>query len=293
MLIVSDIMDRELKIGIITGLFGVLVALIYIFPQIYSPANIEIVDVTCYENILDIKARNVGKKIGVINKVDIEIINASVDYTPDLFISRSICEDSMEVNIKNIGWGPALNVTFTDLINANELIDIFAINNSNLLWQGNITEGERIRIVNQFKHTMKITHNVSDIQNPIYKGELYSLTTYWDIYGHNHSKEDNSDYIIFTNDSIYLKLIEAGCGGLGLGISEFYSITLDPEKKMPHQKSVNVSQQLQPNTADRFSIVIYSEKTANYIIKIYIYYNENEKFESNIIEVKSQKENKN
>ncbi|MCD4845146.1 MAG: hypothetical protein K8R25_11740 [Methanosarcinales archaeon] len=287
-------MDKELKIGIITGLFGVLVALIYIFPQIYSPANIEIVDVTCYENILDIKARNVGKKIGVINKVDIEIINASVDYTPDLFILRSIGEDSMEVNITNIGWGPALNVTFTDLINANELIDILAINNSNLLWQGNITEGERIRIVYQFKHTMKITHNVSDIQNPIYNGELYSLTTYWDIYGHNHSKEDNSDYYIFTNDSIYLKPIKAGeGGGLGLGISEFYPITLDPEKKMPHQKSVNVSQQLQPNTADRFTIEIYSEKTANYIIKVYIYYNENEKFESNIIEVKSPKKDNN
>ena len=56
-------MDKELKIVIITGLFGVLVALIYTNPQIYSPANIEIVDVTCYENILDIKVSKEEKAI--------------------------------------------------------------------------------------------------------------------------------------------------------------------------------------------------------------------------------------
>lgn len=300
-------MEKDVKLALIGGLFTILVCVLYtVLPHLLYPtiSNIEIVDANIMvlrdTPSIDIKVRNIGKDVSVIKKVDIDVINASIDNTPRISCCRSINHDSMEVKIKNYGWGPALNVTFKDLCNAPELISILGINENDLLWQGNISEGETIRMVYPFNHYMNINlfmgyHNLDE--NHIFSGSVFGSISYWDVYGHCYSSNMTAEDSVLldwshekywiTNDTIYFDI----CGGAPLPPSANYTITLDPEKKLPYTQSVYVSHELLPNTADRFEIQIDSNKTASYHIKARIYYNEDNVVETKIMRLKMEKVN--
>jgi hypothetical protein len=220
-------MDKELKKpiieGLITGLFIVFVALLYIVAAPFiSPtiSNIEIIDVgvvyhPVYQGSGAINLTHLDFKIKIKN-IDIIVLNNAVDYTPRLAYERDQDFFGISMSIKNFGWGPAKNVTFKDFQNIDStlLFSIFDLDKNSLMWQGDVNEGSGVTIIYPFKKNLTIDalDNLSSKYLEILGSSwvrvhlyLYGKIEYYDIYGSYYTdnsvgaKNESLDFTIINN----------------------------------------------------------------------------------------------
>jgi hypothetical protein len=263
----------EVWAAIIIGTFGLLY--LVITPYI-NESNLQISDITWDGKYLDIKLRNTANQVAVIKTVEIDIKKVKINSSPDIFCWRGIDRknNSMNIEIINHGWGTAYGIQFMDLMAAEELVSHLDIDQKDLLWNGNISSGESINI--QYPLKFKLYKNNGSGNNIIYNNKLYSSINYSDEEGSLHNELISSPYIFqacANNDIINYEYF-VFLNNL-MGSSAQYSTELIPEKA-PYSESISVSHELQPNTADRFKILLKTTKSADYLVILHIKYNEND-----------------
>jgi hypothetical protein len=293
--------EGEVKAAIIIGSITILLAAL---TQI-NYSKIEIVDV--YPSIIninnsdnmyiDIMIKNVGDEVAVINKLDIEVLKASINYTPVLSCKRLInaSNNSMSLSVRNQGWGPALNATIVDFYNNSDAASKLGIDKDDLMWNTTIQSGQILEHSYKLGNTIK---NRSLIGIDPFNQEGRSLLpknyygyknirvnpevkiTYSDVGGQIISKilgDPNSIInIYFINNTTIYEFTIYSCvyisstqiyKGLILNPNE-----LDPNRKDTYKQSLRITQSLMPNTSDRFLVKVGSTSSAKYDLKIVLYY---------------------
>lgn len=216
---------------------------------------------------LDFKVKNRGNEVAIIKSVGIKVLNSSADYKPYIVTERYIEPHRITLIVKNLGWGPAKNVSIRDLHNCSDLILILGLRTDSLLWQGSIKEGSEVTINHVYEKDFKVVRSLFGY--PF--GDRYRISgriKYWDDYGNKHTEFIGNKTIEIKDSNIYEVItIEA----LMLPSAE-YKVILESERKTPYTKKIHVSHEVPPNKADRFLIKLYSDKTATYDLVAYVNY---------------------
>lgn len=273
-------MKTEVKAAIIGAIIGgilvVVAAIIGISPYLTNLPHTEIetsVDVIYQmsepvnHTYLDFKVKNKGNEVAIIKSVEIKVLNSSADYEPCIVAERHVEPHRITLIVKNLGWGPAKNVSIRDLYNCSDLISILGLRTDSLLWQGCIKEGSEVTINHVYEKDFKVVKSL--FRYPF--GDWYRISgriKYWDVHGNKHTEFIGNKTIGIKDNNIYEVITT---GALLLPSAE-YKVILESERKAPYTKKIRVSHEVPPNKADRFSIKSCSDKTATYDLVTYVNY---------------------
>lgn len=268
--------EKEVKAAIIGGILVVIAAIISISPYLTNLPHTEIetsVDVVYQmsepvnHTYLDFKVKNKGNEAAIIKSVEIKVLNSSADYEPCIVAERHIEPHRIALIVKNLGWGPAKNVTIRDLYDSSDLISVLGLRTDGLLWQGNIKEGSEVTINHAYEKDFNVVKSL--FRYPF--GDWYRISgriKYWDVHGNKHTKFIGNKTIGIKDNNIY----EVIPTGVLLLPSAEYKVILESERNAPYTKKIRVSHEVPPNKADRFSIKSCSDKTATYDLVAYVNY---------------------
>jgi hypothetical protein len=153
-----------------------------------------------------------------------------------------------------------------------------------------VDAGKSVDIVYHIKNYKIVNDDlyVDPLMNPyLFNASVGGKAFYKDINGAKYNYSSDTIYLIITKDTLQFY----NYYGAQMLPSAKYTIKLNPELKTPYLESVDVSQALQPNTADRFYINLDSPKSATYLAKFKLYFNKNNVVETDIKEIKIKKDN--
>lgn len=217
---------------------------------------------------IDYKLKNSGDEIAIVTNVTLEVLKVTPDLKPNLYFQLlPISQGDLSLRIVNLGWGPALNVEVDFL--GGTIRHYLSYADDIFRWKGSIDNHVEISI-----SAKKI---VTSSKVVVDRKELTGYVKYDDKLGNHYEKTIEYDSIpryptsgwqIVINPRKFEIEETPPIGMFSMLLpSADYDILLNPEENTPSKVSVDVSQAIKPNEADRFQIVVASTRAAEYLIK--------------------------
>ena len=319
------------RIAVITGGFVVIAALIQIMPALvdtfFQPSlpddndlkvpNLEF----CYAEIIpestdsiydgegnhasapyiDLTLLNKGMGVGVINRLDLEVINASLNISPVLeyFASVNKTNNLFSVNVYNVGWGSAKRLEYNASLNFGQNTSLLGFSSRYLKWKGDVNPGEDTHL--NFRYNPQTDYYLSLYgYNPddlVCAGNISEQIRYEDILNNRFEKNNKiAAYIYKINQSIKGFTISNNVGNIQLAIKipaiQILNVdSMDPERRCPYNISFYINHQISENAVDRIIIGLSSAKSGQFLSKIKVYYNAEKPVISGILDLNLIKRN--
>ncbi len=236
-------------------------------PKLRFPYKTDFIGQDVFFPMIDLKFKNSGDDVSYLTSLEIDVQEVRVNPVPilEFYISTTKQHDLL-IQVKNCGWGPALDV-YIDNLNYEEFRKHLKLQQKDYFWHGTI-EAEKIVDIVIPRSSILIPSN-----NPI--SCPCGFVTYRDVDGEEYgfmfryTPYPFEDYTININKNSFEVTYQDYARAKEP--SARYNIIL-PTEPSSYRQSFQISHEVAPKETERFQIVIASEKSADFRFIVQIRY---------------------